>query len=323
MEFEGGMYYLNKLSKNYKFYECKHYKLPQSGRVKKGYHLFASEIKLQLIEENRGCSYQEIIRLTGMAWRALPPERQDYYDRRAKVHRPQMMYGRCPGRLRFREVNGEMLTTVNELIDYAPHREELSIEISRWVKSFNSKSLRLEDWFANRALLSISHWRCEFHPTNSRLEQIIRGGAQVVVKWEDDQWPGDSSDLTNSKQAHRLDESSELDEFDKGELLLWLQECSWWTMFMSGKHCSLNIFTVTNKLFIHQINLHSTPAAVSVWSWRSKSTKETKRSSCVNRQATRGQPLRVLLQTGQRSSASSSIEIQFTRWTSFSRFAFR
>lgn len=134
MEFEGGMYYLNKLSKNYKFYECKHYKLPQSGRVKKGYYLFASEIKLQLIEENRGCSYQEIIRLTGMAWRALPPERRDYYDRRAKVHRPQMMYGRCPGRLRFREVNGEMLTTVNELIDYAPHREELSIEISRWVK---------------------------------------------------------------------------------------------------------------------------------------------------------------------------------------------
>ena len=123
MDFLGARYYSKKDST---LFRCQRYKNPVIGTKSIGYTIFEYETRLK--EEHQELPYSEIKKLAGEAWRALPADQRDYYDRRASESgRTRVMQKRCPGRLRFRTANGQVQLSVEGLVDYVPHSEELSI----------------------------------------------------------------------------------------------------------------------------------------------------------------------------------------------------
>ena len=131
MDFLGARYNLNHPS-NKTVFKCKRYKHPTKSSKRTGYSIFQRETIPQLKEEHPELSWAEIWKLAGQAWSTLTDDQRDNYDRRASESgRTTAMQKKCPGRLRFRTANGQVQLSVEGLVEYVPHSEELSIVISR------------------------------------------------------------------------------------------------------------------------------------------------------------------------------------------------
>ena len=125
MEFLGAKYYFRKRDN---VFICKRYIIPQCRGYKTPYNLFYIEISPQ-IRKSGSRSDILINSLVSKAWKNLPAERRDYYDRKAKEIEPnQRMNERCSGQLKFKARRGQRVISADELIGYVEHSAESSIE---------------------------------------------------------------------------------------------------------------------------------------------------------------------------------------------------
>ena len=138
MEFLGAVYYSNNLIKTDKAFVCRRYVHPQTGGSQNGFNLFQAETKWQFRKENSGSKSDHTNQLIGKAWKRLPADQRDDYNRKARERKPNKpMNERCPGRLRFKKVNGQALVSGDGLISYVPHSEELSAVMGEPIRLFN------------------------------------------------------------------------------------------------------------------------------------------------------------------------------------------
>ena len=183
MDFLGARYNLNHPSDKTVFM-CQRYKNPATGSQRTGYFIFQREIRQQLKEEYPELPHTEISKLAGKAWRALPTYQRDRYYRKASASgRTRVMQERCPGRLRFRTTNGRVQLSVEGLVDYVPHSEELSI-VPIGLLRVSVRDL-IEDFDSKFDLLTGLSFRSPSEGANSiPLTLVLRWRPELAPKWQ-------------------------------------------------------------------------------------------------------------------------------------------
>ena len=127
VEFLGARYHGGTETKEKNHFYCLRFTHRRKGLSRRpGYDLFHSEIMPQMIKKHQRKGWQPK-NLVGTAWRELTADQKEYYNRKAKENGPvKPMKKKCPGKLVFVKQAG---MSVDGLISYVPHSDELSILI--------------------------------------------------------------------------------------------------------------------------------------------------------------------------------------------------
>lgn len=226
MEFLNAKYCLKDRLKCCHSFVCKNYVhcVPIGSSTSPGYALFQLEKRPKITRKNPGSTPQRIGQLVGKAWRQLGVQKRYEYGRRARENETAKRMGeRCPGKLNFKRVDGQVLIREDRLVNYVPHSTELSAVLDEPI------GLNRRNWLTNKFFYSFG--RCEFNSSNVRLGQIVRAN---------DKRPSDESrEVANNESTDVLDSNSESDESNEpGNRKLFISLLLHFKMF--------NRFTSTN-----------------------------------------------------------------------------